>query len=284
MVQFEAKKIADKLTRIYGMNGEQMYLVEGSKRAVLIDTASGAGDLKAFVKTLTDLPVTVLITHGHGDHAMGAPQFEEVYMSFLDNDQYCEMSGLQWRKRYLSQSPKSEQLEDADFIPNEAYIPADQAENFHDLKDGDTFELGGITIEAVACPGHSPGSMMFLIRELRTLVTGDACAYFTMLHADSCLGLSTYEKNLEAVNRRMQGLYDRVLMSHGYLEASVDLMEQVLECIREVKASTDDKVPFGYMEIGGYVAKKFGNNGISAYARLDGKIGNLVYNPERIWE
>ena len=40
----------------------------GKRKALLIDGLSGVGSLKAFVQELTDLPVEVVITHGHVDH------------------------------------------------------------------------------------------------------------------------------------------------------------------------------------------------------------------------
>ena len=47
---------------IAGMGGELCYLVEGTERALLIDGLSGVGSLKAFVRELTELPVTMVIT------------------------------------------------------------------------------------------------------------------------------------------------------------------------------------------------------------------------------
>lgn len=77
---FYTEKITDHITRIV-MPGQVFgYLVVGSERAVLIDTGCGIGDLRSFVEQLTDKPVTVLLTHGHLDHAPGAVQFDEVYM------------------------------------------------------------------------------------------------------------------------------------------------------------------------------------------------------------
>jgi hydroxyacylglutathione hydrolase len=278
MVIFKTIKLTDIVTRIIGINGEQMYLIKGKDRAALVDTGSGAGDLKACVEALTDLPILVLLTHGHVDHAMGAPQFEEVYISELDWDVYRDNSGLETRKNYLSESPQFQDVEESD------YIPAAGPEGFHNLTDGAVFDLGGITIEAVACAGHSPGSMMFLIREERSLITGDACAYFTMLQGDSCLGLSTYEHNLITANERTKGQYDRVYMSHGRFEPPVTLIEEVIEVCELVKSGKDDKVPFGFHGTNGLVAKAYGDNGASIYARLDGKTGNIIYNPARIWE
>ena len=46
----------------------RMFLVLGETSALLVDTGFGDGDLAAFVKTLTDLPLTVVITHADGDH------------------------------------------------------------------------------------------------------------------------------------------------------------------------------------------------------------------------
>lgn len=80
MVKFHSEKISEHVTRIYGLAGEQMYLVEGAQKAALLDTGSGAGSLRRYVETLTDKPLTALLTHGHVDHAMGAPEFDTVSM------------------------------------------------------------------------------------------------------------------------------------------------------------------------------------------------------------
>ena len=60
------------------MNGtEYMYLLEGSEKALLLDTGYGAGNLRAFVEQLTDKPVIVANTHYHPDHAGGNGEFEK---------------------------------------------------------------------------------------------------------------------------------------------------------------------------------------------------------------
>ena len=277
MVVFEKEQVSDRIIRIYGINGEQMYLILGEKQAALIDTGSGVGDLKGFVEGLTDLPVRVILTHGHVDHAMGAPQFEKVYLSPDDWALYDEQSPYEVRNAYLQSSPSFQKLTPED------YIPVRDHTFLRPIRDGQLFDLGGITIEAVLCPGHTMGSMMFLMRELDTLIAGDACTFFTMLQGDGCSGVYTYEKSLKAALLRVGGRYNRVLMSHSRLEAPVDLIEEVLEVCEEVRLGKDDHIPFTFLGTHGFVAKAYGNNGVSAYKRLDGKTGNLVYDETRIW-
>ena len=84
MNYYETEKVNDNLTMIRSLTGELLYLVEGEADAVLIDTCLGVGYLKALVSSLTDKNLKVLLTHGHVDHAMGAPEFEGVYMNPRD--------------------------------------------------------------------------------------------------------------------------------------------------------------------------------------------------------
>lgn len=75
-------KLDDQTWVINFMNGtENMYLLEGDEKALLIDTGYGVGNLRAYVENLTDKPIVVANTHYHPDHAAGNGEFEQVYMS-----------------------------------------------------------------------------------------------------------------------------------------------------------------------------------------------------------
>lgn len=76
-----AKSITQHLTQIQSPSGENLYLIVGQTQAVLIDAGLGVGHLRTFVKSLTDKPLTVLLSHGHIDHASGASEFENVYLN-----------------------------------------------------------------------------------------------------------------------------------------------------------------------------------------------------------
>ena len=46
---FTSEKVTDTITRIRAFSGEQMYLVEGTKKAVLVDAGTGVGDLRTYI-------------------------------------------------------------------------------------------------------------------------------------------------------------------------------------------------------------------------------------------
>lgn len=60
------------------------YLITGSDRALVIDTMYGLENLKEAVRTLTDLPLMLVNTHGHFDHTYGNLYFDKAYLHPAD--------------------------------------------------------------------------------------------------------------------------------------------------------------------------------------------------------
>ena len=66
-------------------NGEATgYVVIGQQKAAVIDTMNGWEDVQAVARTLTDLPLVVINTHGHCDHIFGNVYFDEAYLHPAD--------------------------------------------------------------------------------------------------------------------------------------------------------------------------------------------------------
>jgi len=134
------------------MNGSQnMYLLEGNDRALLIDTGWGTGNLRAHVERLTAKPVIAALTHGHLDHSGGCGEWEEVRML-----------------------PGGE----ADLVSCKA-LPLDISKLPHPdfahriVKDGDVIDLGGRKVELLDISAHSNGSLAFLDLDGGLLFVGD---------------------------------------------------------------------------------------------------------------
>lgn len=181
--------------RIYDYGGfnsdENMYLVEGDQKAILFDAGMGKGDLAGYVKTLTNKPIEVAITHGHGDHIGQLNQFQEsvVYMSEKDKEK----------------------------LPKDLNLS-----KFKWVKEGDVLDLGaGRGFEVLELPTHTPGSLLFLNATDKVLVTSDAVGSGTMVWAFSVpfKDLSIYAnalKNIEAKIKNLDGL--TLFVGHHYQE------------------------------------------------------------------
>lgn len=272
MLKFKTEKVTERITRIFGFATELMYLVEGDEKAALLDTGSGFGSLKSCVKALTDKPLIVLLTHGHVDHAMGAAEFDEVYMNRKDDSIFAEHGAEAFRLNGLKLVTGGEQVSEADRVPT-----AD-VNTFHDIKGGDSFDLGGITVEIVDCPGHTQGSVVMLIPQERALLLGDACNPFTFMFDHYSTTISAYATSLEKLSTEVAGKYDAVYLSHGTGNGAQGMIAGVLAVCRDILDGNTDDIPFQFQGVPGLIAKAMGPDG----KRVDGGVGNVVYNKDRV--
>jgi len=277
MDYYNTEKVNEHITAIRSLTGEILYLIEGEEEAALIDTCLGVGQLKELVTALTQKPLIVLLTHGHIDHALGAPEFDRVYMNNKDVELYKAMSPLPERKGYMEAGLSPEifsQIREEDFV-----LPMPEKE-FLDLEDGMVLDLGGIRIEAVSYPGHTQGSMCFLIREEKILILGDACNNSTFLFTPESSPVEEYRDTTVAVAEKTKGRYDRVFISHQVMETGCDILENMAALCCDIMERNTDDVPFEFMGMKACVAKKCNER----FERLDGKCGNVIYSKERIWK
>ena len=122
------------------------FLILGSEQALLLDTGAGPCDLLGMIREITSLPLTVVQTHGDGDHTANSGQFDRIY------------------------------AHPAEFDVIRRFRPGLEAELLP-VTEGTRFSLGGRTLETVEAPGHTPGSICLLDRENRILFSGDTLSH-----------------------------------------------------------------------------------------------------------
>ena len=278
---FQVHPINDRLDRLTDIAGTHFYLVRGDREAALLDTGVGCGSLDGFVRSLTNLPVRVFITHGHVDHAMGAGAFEDVWLSPLDREVYGEHSQTETRLGYIRGSVMPDRAPEAAAVTAEMLEAPKPFDRFHPLRPGDTFDLGGITLEILEGAGHTPGCVTVLIPELRTLLLGDACNPFTYLIDAACSTVAEYREMLLRLRTSVEGRYDRVLLCHGPDgQGSADLIDSVLSVCDDILRGDTDDMPFRSFQ--GKPARIAKAMDLSTFTRVDGGTGNIVYNPARV--
>lgn len=166
----EIEKLSEGLWRLTEFDFANCFLVEGSEKACLIDAGAGVADLAAVVKTLTQKPLTVLITHAHADHVGGAVWFPEVYIHPADLRMGKVYTRAYQRLYFLHSHEYKRRTHN---IPYSAALQKNYDPRLLPLNEGETFDLGGRAIETYFTPGHTVGGLTFRDTLTGTLFPGD---------------------------------------------------------------------------------------------------------------
>lgn len=267
MEYYTHEKLSKHLYRITDRTGVCCYLVVGERKACLLDTCSGLGNLKECVESITRLPVDVILTHGHLDHIGGAGLFDSVYMNHEDLPVYKEHGDMEFRVR------------DTNIITGLELKKEDLVETYTgeilDINDGDIFDLGGLNVKMIGVRGHTPGMMCPMILEEETVIFGDACGVSVLLFDKYSSNVSEYKDSLLNL-KNYEDQYDVIYRNHGSFFSHKSLLDNVIECCDLILAGEDDKYP---VSIHGFDLQAC--HKVTGHQRADGLEGNIFYLPSK---
>ena len=198
---YSYEKINDRAYRILADEKNCCELLVGNEKAALIDTGLGFCDLPGIVREITKLPLLILNTHNHIDHAGGNALFDQpAYIGKEDIESFDYACGKDMRIITVNRYPElMQRLREQEGLNTDEYINMDH----HGLipcNEGDLFDLGGLTIRTYETPGHSVGSRSYFAEELKYLYTGDAVYPRTLVFgfgsANRAVHIATLEKML----------------------------------------------------------------------------------------
>lgn len=270
---FTVKEITPGTTAIGGLGNELCYLLEGKDRALLIDALTGAGNLRAFCRELTDLPVTLVNTHGHLDHAGGNFDFGECYIHSDDIRLVYEIETA-GRMAFVANTMKT--------TGRNVFLTEDDFTGSRPIKtlpvtDGHVFDLGGRKIEVIAVPGHTRGTIVLLDRDKKLLFSGDACNVNTLLFLPHSTSIEEYRESLFHF-KSFQPYFDVMWGGHGLFEVPKTIIDEAIELCGEILAGTDDAISNEFLGRPCFYGKKKDQY----FKRLDGKLANIAYSKDKI--
>ena len=279
----EIYRMRDNVLALYTQNisgaaDPWMFLILGSERAMLIDTACGLGDLQALAQELIGgRELIVVNTHHHSDHAWGNCSFDKIYChEYLVR--YLEMQNeYMWDSVLTADGSAWLQFDPADIVKFKKY-------EIVGVPDGYTWDLGGgHEVELIWTGGHAAGHAAFLDKGDRILFIGDAWSsngcYCGMGGSPVDGELGKY-MNIETVRDSYQKLaerldeYDYVYPSHFVINLENTIVTDTLETAEAILKDPDDydlKFSRGDSEHFSNVMKKY----INGYSSLNYKDGGI---------
>ncbi|MBN1907584.1 MAG: hypothetical protein JW927_21065 [Deltaproteobacteria bacterium] len=247
---YKAEKLFDRVYRISSLEGTFLFLFLGDRKALLLDTAYGFGNLKEAIRKITDLPLIIVNSHGHLDHVCGNFQFDE--------DIYIHASDIELCKSHNSTESRQKIVMGAQRLMNFSSgktrnaLPKDFSEdhyihqgygNLVQLPADHAFELGGATIAVHELPGHTKGSVGLEYREEGALFPADAINPLMFLFLPESTDLATYKKTLAKANSLD---INHIVFSHSPEIAPKLILEDFIECAEQV--DYDRGMPFDAKE------------------------------------
>lgn len=154
MSPLETKEV---ISNIFSMNDSfvNMYLLKDSTQYIAIDAGNDASTILKELKKINidpDRILAVLLTHSDADHVAAISAFNNA-------------------KIYLSRP----EVQLIDGSKSRFFIFGNHlsAREYSTIDDQQVFKIGNFKIEGFLTPGHTPGSMCYLIND-KYLFTGDA--------------------------------------------------------------------------------------------------------------
>jgi|WetSurSiteA1Bulk_404760.scaffolds.fasta_scaffold06388_3 hydroxyacylglutathione hydrolase len=240
---------------------DNMYLIEGTDSALLVDTGLGSADLASYVKKLTSKPLIIVITHGHPDHAGSDHQFTRVYIHPADSAAARQFNIPEAK----AASSKNMQQGNAP-TDNELFKGKPFNTRMIPVFEGHLFRLGGRTIKVIEAPGHTPGEICLLDIENKLLFTGDNNNTLVWLFLQNCRPLHEYLLTLEK-QAGMMPQFTTIYPGHGTPLPS-DFINDQIACVKGILDNSLERKPY----------KSFaGNAMVSVWGRA-----SVAFNPENL--
>ena len=247
-----------------------MYLLIGTEKALLIDTAYGFTDVPAAIREITDLPLIVVNTHGHMDHMHGNHLYPEVYISQDDHEVFLRHSDSAYLMGLMEDIVRENKLPKfllkipllrvKDVVHCEPSTSVALPEQMY-------FELGNRRVSILKTPGHTIGSVTLLDEKNKWAFSGDTtCQDGVLLQFPESTSVQTFRSSIIGMKELVQeGKITTFFPAHQQTPLGTDILDvYISNCDQILNGPLDAE----YIKNGFYSSKK----------------GAIRFDPNHIWE
>lgn len=237
---FILKRVENNIYSIFDPAMVFCTLIIGKEKALLFDTGYGLGDLKTVIKTITDLPLIIVNSHGHVDHIGGNWQFDEVNIHEDDINLHESHSTKEIKIQTINL------LKEQKIPPNftEPYVfPANFSEDEYmkrssktliPIREGHIFDLGEEKLEVIHIPGHTKGGIGLLYEKLGILFAGDAISPFLWMFGEESTSIETLIDSLYKLKRLN---FNKIFLSHMENYLPKEFIDKLILCAKNIDVS-----------------------------------------------
>jgi glyoxylase-like metal-dependent hydrolase (beta-lactamase superfamily II) len=233
---FEVYEIREGVFAIYEPHQFEeviSYLLLGKRRALLLDTGLGIGNISRVVAKLTSLPVIVLNSHTHFDHTGGNAEFSHI----LDPDTPFTRKNAEGQSNIYSRDALAPgricgQLPSGVRADSYSVRPFRISEW---VKDGEHIELGERNLEVIFTPGHTPDSLCLFDRKNGLLFTGDTFYRGPIYVFTPETDFAAYGRSVDRI-AKLAPEVKLLLPSHNVPVADPDFLKRLARAVHEIQA------------------------------------------------
>ena len=133
------------------------------------------------------------------------------------------------------------------------------------VEDGTVIELGGVTLEVLHTPGHTPGSICLLDRANKVLYSGDTVSYGPVFLFGETRDPKAYGETLRKLQAMAaEGIFDTVYCCHNTCPVDVGVIDELIAALEGALNGSIEGVEakLGFGPVEGLKTYSFGRSGI----------------------
>ena len=206
--------------------GSRQFFFVGTDKVILVDTGFGKYKLTPVIRKISDLPIEVVLTHGHVDHIGGLQEFGECYA--------CE--------------------KDFPMLPENIKKKP--------LKDGDKIDIGNFVFDIIEIPGHTEGSIILLEKNKKFMIAGDSVQEGPIYMFGDISKFDTY---IESMQKLMEysASAEKIYSAHNTLSYGPEYIQY---CIEDAMLFREGKITPEKTEIHGRKCNVYRGQHVSFFA------------------
>lgn len=179
----------------FGVPSGNSWLIVGSHKAVIVDSCAPVQGLREYAESIADVPVELVLSHGHFDHIYRSCEFSEIWMHREDEPLLHGYLGFPSYKDSLS--------------------------SIRYLEEGDVIELGNRQLRVYHIVGHSNGSIMLLDYQTKILFAGDSIARRLLLYDVDEEKIQGYFSKIDQMKRES---FDFICTAHDRMPLKKNIL------------------------------------------------------------